>query len=101
MVFLESVFSDLRYSLRIMRKSPLMTAVAVLSLALGIGANTAIFSVLDALLLKLLPVKDPRQIVMLSWSAKNQSQPNDQFSVLMLERLHRALSGVIGFTDIE
>ncbi|HLW77457.1 MAG TPA: ABC transporter permease, partial [Bryobacteraceae bacterium] len=67
--WLESVFHDLRYALRAMRRTPLVTAVAVLSIALGIGANTAIFSVLDALLLRSLPVKDPRHVVVLSWSA--------------------------------
>jgi predicted permease len=100
MVFLESIFNDLRYSLRIMRKSPLMTAIAVLSLALGIGANTAIFSVLDALLLKLLPVKDPRQIVMLSWTAKDQTRPDDSFSFPMFERFQQ-LPGVIGTSEID
>src|SRR5579871_6330969 len=56
---------DLRYSLRILAKAPVFAAVAVLSLALGIGANTAIFTLLDQLLLRLLPVKDPRQLVMI------------------------------------
>jgi len=60
---LERLGQDLRYAMRMMRKSPGFTAVAVLSLALGIGANTAIFSVTDALFWKLLPVKDPRQLV--------------------------------------
>ncbi len=69
MVWLESIFQDIRYSLRAMRKTPLVTAIAILSLALGIGANTAIFSVLDALLLRSLPVKDPRRVFVLSWSA--------------------------------
>jgi hypothetical protein len=57
--YLETLWQDLRYGLRMLRKSPGFTAVAVLSLALGLGANTAIFSVIDALMLKKLPVKDP------------------------------------------
>ena len=70
-LWVEHFFQDVRFSLRTMRKTPLVTAVAILSLALGIGANTAIFTVLDALLLKSLPVKDPQQVLFLSWSAKS------------------------------
>ena len=51
---------DVRYALRLLRRSPALTAVAVLSLALGIGANTAIFSLVDTVLMKSLPVDDPR-----------------------------------------
>ncbi|HLW77447.1 MAG TPA: ABC transporter permease [Bryobacteraceae bacterium] len=57
------LWTDLRYSLRSFRKAPLFTAVAVLSLALGIGANTAIFTLLDQVLLRMLPVKDAQQLV--------------------------------------
>src|ERR1043165_7669788 len=59
------ILTDLKFALRALRHSPLFTAIAVLSLTLGIGANTAIFSLTDQLLLRLLPVKDPDSLVML------------------------------------
>jgi predicted permease len=57
------MYNDLRFALRQLRKNPGFTAVVILSLALGIGANTTIFSLIDAVLLKLLPVKGPKQLV--------------------------------------
>jgi predicted permease len=57
---------DLRYAVRTLRKAPLFTSVAVLSLALGIGANTAIFTLVNQLILQLLPVRDPEQLVLLT-----------------------------------
>src|SRR5690242_378623 len=63
-ITLEQIAQDLRYGLRSLRKSPLFTVVAVLTLAFGIGANTAIFSLTDQVLLQLLPVKHPEQLVL-------------------------------------
>ena len=63
LAWLEHFFRDLRYGARALRKSPGFTAVAVLTLALGIGANTAIFSAIDALMLRPLPFTDADQLV--------------------------------------
>ncbi len=58
-----SVVSDIRYSLRMLAKSPGFTAIAILSLALGVGANTAIFTLINELMLQQLPVRQPDQLV--------------------------------------
>jgi predicted permease len=63
---------DLRYALRQLRRSPGFTTVTLLTLALGIGANTAIFSLIDAVMLKTLPVRQPEQLVLLNWVAESQ-----------------------------
>src|SRR5205085_9165772 len=68
--FLEQLGQDVRYALRTMDGNRLFTELAVLSLALGIGANTAIYSFMDAILLRSLPVSDPESLVMLRWHAK-------------------------------
>jgi predicted permease len=57
--------ADLKFALRTLRRSPLFTSIAILSLALGIGANTAIFTLMDQLMLRLLPIRDPSSLVML------------------------------------
>jgi putative ABC transport system permease protein len=61
--FLEDVWQDVRYGVRVLGRTPVVTAVAILSLALGIGANTAIFTMMDAVLLRLLPVRNPQQLM--------------------------------------
>src|SRR5207253_2892800 len=63
--FLRSIAQDTRFALRLLRRSPMFAAVAVVTLAIGIGVTTAIFSLVDAVLLKSLPVRDPGSLVML------------------------------------
>jgi len=60
-----AILSSIRYALRTFRRNPVFTMVAVMSLALGIGANTAVFTLLDQLVLRLLPVKEPERLVMI------------------------------------
>ena len=60
-----NVIGDIRYGARVLRRNPVFTAVAILTLALGIGANTAVFNVMNAVLLRYLPVSDPERVVYL------------------------------------
>src|SRR5712692_9702613 len=69
--WLDTIFRDLKYTFRMLARTPGFTAVAVLTLALGIGANTAIFTLLDQVLLRLLPVKDPQQLVLLTMRGRH------------------------------
>jgi predicted permease len=72
--FFESLVQDLHYGWRMLRKSPVFTMIAVLTLALGIGANTAIFSLIDSVAFRLMPIPDPEHLVYLQWHANHGPQ---------------------------
>lgn len=92
--WIENFVKDVRYALRTMRRSPAFTAVAVLSLAIGIGANAAIFSFANAILLKKLPVLDPQRLVIV-----RQSVSYPFFN--QLAQRNQALAGLSGRFSIE
>src|SRR5205807_2757104 len=72
---LEQLGQDLRYAIRTMLHNRAFTALAALSLALGIGANTAIYSFMDSILLRVLPVSDPESLAVLNWHGKQPGGP--------------------------
>src|SRR5215475_13905096 len=114
------LWRDLRFGVRMLKKQPGFTLIATLSLALGIGANTAIFSLLDAVALRTLPVREPRELVLFNWlSGPKRMARNvlgdvgtDQatglttsasFSYLSFERLrdhNQSLANVFAFTPL-
>jgi predicted permease len=106
-VWLESVRADLRYAWRALRASPAFATVAVLSLAIGIGANTAIFSLINAVMLKTLPVERPGELVLLAMkdSATAQGLGQTEFTNPLWEQIRDrtdayatyAVSGGTGF----
>jgi predicted permease len=113
---MRSIGKDIQFALRAFRKSPVFTAVALLSLALGIGANTAIFTLLDQVLLRMMPVKNPQQLVLLhmegfhygsNWGYNALSYPmyrdfqdhNSVFSGMFCRRIQDFSFGFQGQTE--
>jgi predicted permease len=107
----EHLLQDVSFGLRTMlRRSPILTLVAVLSLALGIGANTAIFSLLDAILLRNLPVAAPQQLVLFGqglWVGSTDGMPNKSWQLFSYPWYREfaqktdVFSGVTGLSSIE
>jgi len=87
--WLEDLFGDLRFGVRMLRKNAGFTAVAILTLALGIGANTAIFTIFDAVLLESLPVREPSRLVLftddLSEGSYSGDPPSNRWEAFSIE----------------
>jgi predicted permease len=102
--FVEARSGDLRYALRLLRRNPLYTAVIVLSLGLGIGANTAVFSVVDAVLLGPAPFNDPDRLVMI-WETDRDSdtrhEPASWPDIQDFKERSRTLSAIGALKGIE
>ena len=105
---MSTFLNDLRYGIRQLKKTPGFTLVCVLTLALGVGANTAVFSVMNAVLLKSLPVTDPERVVYLNTSGaphhgNNTGDWNTSFSYPVYDELrkqHSALEEVIAYVPV-
>ncbi len=98
--WLDDFVLDLRHAGRLLRRSPLLTAVAVISLAFGIGANTAAFSLADELLLRPLPVRDPNRIVTVVADRANEESTGGRLSYpnyLDLANLSHTLDGLVAY----
>ncbi len=97
---MNTLWQDIRYGIRMLLKQPGFTIVAIITLALGVGANTAIFSVTDKLLIKSLPVQRPEQLVLITSVSVNPYFVSNAFSYSKFRDYRsddKVLSGLIGF----
>jgi predicted permease len=108
---LESIWADVRYAFRQLRKSPGFVLTAILTLTLAVGANTAVFSLMDALLLRSLPVRDPQQLALMSYDFgssptggfNSSGYSGYEFSYPLFQRFRRQdkiFSDVFGYASL-
>jgi predicted permease len=99
--WLDEIGRDVRYALRMCVRRPGFTMVVVLTLTLGIGANTAIFSLIDALMLRWLPVRAPQELLQVRFQASDESKASETVSNAIVRALadqHELFSGVAGYS---
>src|SRR5712664_2464596 len=99
--FAGTIWQDLRYGARLLRLNPIFTLVATLSLALGMGANTAIFQLLDAVRLRTLPVKNPQELARVAIDHRGSASGTftsrySDLTYAMWEQIHTQQQGFSG-----
>jgi predicted permease len=96
------LLQDARFAIRLLARTPVFTAVVLLSLALGIGANTAIFSLINAMLLRIVPVRNPHELVLLSYSTPTRPSITFSYPLYEMFREHNhAFSGIVAIAGVQ